>query len=560
MPSRFRSLPKFNANSTVRKCKAKLLPKDYVMGSGSLLLILAAVGVDYGWQPDGTRSRGSDNLEYIIQIAPDQIGRLQRVGEITSVLDPSISARVTKVVIRIGNGTLPRNAGAPVSAPGKSNLTPTEPRAGLNNERDEQFDAETSPLTATSRSVTDSEKLAAQTASTTTSRMKPAQQIANGIDLPANLPSTITASSEVSTEPIDLNRTNQWTDIRNQTAPRNLIVPPPQPTITPSDAPITPTPVASQTRIEAEQPKVVNWPPSQNQLDPKSYPESFPTQISNAMSLPKASVSTSPDDPKWSGYGREPDSLSRLPKENEKQGLGEGQTPRTANEGKALSTTPIGHQTGDTGQLQRDRINVAPFGPGVQSINNTSPPSNGREHWVDQYGRKLEQQGNLIANHQPRNPQEGFDQNGPYLRTPTEHQRPEFGNIPSNVSGSGFQRKENYSQENSGYPANTMLDRSAGQLKNTAISTQQSTNGTYHSTDRSLSLEHDKTQLSTKAFSTEGESKSPGRMNAQPFFNFILLISLVGNAYLIYETGNLRRKFRSMISAIRTTKITPQGA
>jgi len=38
-----------------------------------------------------------------------------------------------------------------------------------------------------------------------------------------------------------------------------------------------------------------------------------------------------------------------------------------------------------------------------------------------------------------------------------------------------------------------------------------------------------------------------------------LLISLVGNAYLIYETGNLRRKFRNMLSAIRTTKITPQG-
>lgn len=561
MPSRFRSLPKFNANSTVLQFKAKLLPKDYVMGSGSLLLILAAVGVDYGWQPDGTRSRGSDNLEYIIQIAPDQIGRLQRLGEITSVLDPSISARVTKVVFRVGNGTLPRNAGDPVSAPGKSTLTPTEPRTGLNNERDEQFDTETSPLTATSRSVTDSEKIAAQTASKSTSRMKPAQQVSNGIDLPANLPSTITASSEVSTEPIDLNRTNQWTDIRNQTSPRNLIVPPPPPTIKPSDASISPTPVASQTQIEAEQPKVASWPPSQNQLDPKSYPESFPTQISNAMSLPKASVSTSPDDPKWSGYGREPDSLSRFPKENERQGLGEEQTPRTANEGKAISTTtPIGHQTGNTGQLQRDRINMTPFRPGVQSINNTSPPSDGREHWVDQYGRKLDQQGNLISNHQPGNPQEGFDQNGPYLRTPTDYQRPEFGSTSSSVGGSGFRRNENYSQENSGYPANTILDISAGQLENTATSTQQFTNGTYHSTDRSLSLERDKTLLSTKAFSTEGGSKSPGRMNAQPFFNFILLISLVGNAYLIYETGNLRRKFRSMISAIRTTKITPQGA
>lgn len=531
------------------------------MGSGSLLLILAAVGVDYGWQPDGTRSRGGgDNLEYIIQIAPDQIGRLQRVGEITSVLDPSISARVTKVVIRVGNGTLPRNAGDQISTPVESTLTPKEPRTGLNNERDAQFDMEKSPTTATPRSATESVKIVAQTASTITSRMKPAEQIANGIDLPSNLSSTITASSEVSTEPINSNRTNQWTDMRNHAAPRNLIVPPPPPTITPSDSQITPTPVANQTQIEAEQPKENSWPPSQNKLDPKSNPENFPTQISNGMSLPEPAVSTSPDDPTWSGYGREPNSLSRFPKENENHGIGEGQAPRTANESKVISTTPIGHQSGDSGQLQRGRINQTPYRSGAQSINNTSPHLDGKEYWVDQYGRKLDHQGNLIADSQPKNPLEGFDQNEPHLRTPTEYRRPEFGSPASSVSGNGLQRSEIYAQENSLYPANTTSDRSAGQLQNAAISNQLSTNGTYHPTDRSLSLEHDKAKpYYTQALSTESEIKSFRRMNAQPFFNFILLISLVGNAYLIYETGNLRRKFRNMLSAIRTTKITPQG-
>jgi hypothetical protein len=277
------------------------------------------------------------------------------------------------------------------------------------------------------------------------------------------------------------------------------------------------------------------------------------------MSLPEPAVSTSPDDPKWSGYGREPNPLSRLPKENEKHGLGEGQAPRTANESKVISTTPIGHQEGDTGQLQRGRINQTPYRPGVQSINNTSPHLDGKEYWVDQYGRKLDQQGNLIADSQPKNPLGGFDQNGSHLRTPTEYQRPEFGSPASSVSGSGLRRNENYSQENSLYPAYTILAGSAGQLENTAINNQQSTNGTHHPTDRSLSLEHDKTKLYAEALSTESEIKSFRRMNAQPFFNFILLISLVGNAYLIYETGNLRRKFRNMISAIRTTKFTPQG-
>ena len=47
---------------------------------------------------------------------------------------------------------------------------------------------------------------------------------------------------------------------------------------------------------------------------------------------------------------------------------------------------------------------------------------------------------------------------------------------------------------------------------------------------------------------------------AQPFFVFVLLISLVGNAYLIFETSNLRRKFRNMIANVRATKISAQPA
>jgi len=45
---------------------------------------------------------------------------------------------------------------------------------------------------------------------------------------------------------------------------------------------------------------------------------------------------------------------------------------------------------------------------------------------------------------------------------------------------------------------------------------------------------------------------------AQPLFNFVLLISLVGNAYLIFETNNLRRKFRNMLSTFRSAKATAQ--
>ncbi len=52
----------------------------------------------------------------------------------------------------------------------------------------------------------------------------------------------------------------------------------------------------------------------------------------------------------------------------------------------------------------------------------------------------------------------------------------------------------------------------------------------------------------------------PRSVDAPKFFNFVLLLSLVGNAYLIFETNNLRRKFKNMISSIRTAKVGSQPA
>ncbi len=75
------------------------------MGGVPMLLMVAALGVDYGWQPDG-----GGGVEYVIQVQPDQWERVKELGEISSVIDPQVQGRVSKVIIRVGNGPLPRSA------------------------------------------------------------------------------------------------------------------------------------------------------------------------------------------------------------------------------------------------------------------------------------------------------------------------------------------------------------------------------------------------------------------------------------------------------------------
>jgi hypothetical protein len=81
------------------------------MGAVPVLIMLAAVGVDYGWQPDGTASSRGDNVEYIIQIPPQHLDQIRSAGEITSAIDPSIQGRVSRVVVKVGTGPLPKDAG-----------------------------------------------------------------------------------------------------------------------------------------------------------------------------------------------------------------------------------------------------------------------------------------------------------------------------------------------------------------------------------------------------------------------------------------------------------------
>ena len=82
------------------------------MGGVPALLLVIAAGITYGWQPD--REGG---VEYIIQVPPDQVERLQRTGELTSVIDPAVRGHVSRVIIRVGTDPLPRETPGPSARP-----------------------------------------------------------------------------------------------------------------------------------------------------------------------------------------------------------------------------------------------------------------------------------------------------------------------------------------------------------------------------------------------------------------------------------------------------------
>lgn len=71
---------------------------------GAVMLLMAAtVGITYGWVPDG-----GDGVKYIIQIPPEKIDQVTRSGEISSQIPAQIRGHVSEVVIRVGQGNLPR--------------------------------------------------------------------------------------------------------------------------------------------------------------------------------------------------------------------------------------------------------------------------------------------------------------------------------------------------------------------------------------------------------------------------------------------------------------------
>lgn len=80
------------------------------MGGAPLLLALAVVTVDYGWESDGR-----DGYRYIVQVPAEQLHDIERTGKITSRLPPELRGRVSSIEIRVGDGEVPRPAVTPAA-------------------------------------------------------------------------------------------------------------------------------------------------------------------------------------------------------------------------------------------------------------------------------------------------------------------------------------------------------------------------------------------------------------------------------------------------------------
>lgn len=94
------------------------------MNGIAILVALAAVGVDYGWQP-----ASDGQLEYIIQIEPAMLDALKNGRTITSEIHPD-ARDVRRFRIQVGTGVLPRvGVLAANNAPARLSTSDSDPQS-----------------------------------------------------------------------------------------------------------------------------------------------------------------------------------------------------------------------------------------------------------------------------------------------------------------------------------------------------------------------------------------------------------------------------------------------
>jgi len=623
------------------------------MGAAPLLIMLAAVGVDYGWQPDGTTSSRGDNVQYIIQIPPHQLDQIKSIGEITSAIDPSIQGRVASIVVRVGTEPLPRIAGRATS-------TPTVAQAGgMTGENDDDAQVPIPEIKSSAEAIA---AKSASRASTPGSEamMKPDPQ-AGGFTLPDSLSNPVRTNPSVSTDPAATGRDNRWDDIRGRSA---TTVPTPTmasgfPAGTSSTSNMVSGSGAQGPSTEPVDPaaRSTSWPGFVGPPVPANLNSGSTSTPLNITSTPRPA--TTPSDPNWSGYGTTPN-FGTLP-----PGMNTGQPAAVSS---PLTTGTIGYSqnastTGDllsrqAAELQRTAAaqleataNAAQtfsrdaagnlldrLGRPIDSLGRLIDPESGNlvdaaGNWIDQYGRKIDRFGRPLpgetATTSAQNPGATLQppllpsqrNDSPYYGQTATNQ-PVYGNPATgqNANVNGYPAANGYTNPNyantgqsgginpstgfgqGGLANDPRMNQwqggsgqvNTGQLNTGQLNTGQLNTGQSYSrqpdpvysrgsstglaednlrspSDSRLTLNPTATSdlrgqelLAEREAAFARQSLSiPGRTKsvaAQPFFNFVLLISLVGNAYLIFETGNLRRKFRNMIANVRATKISPQPA
>ncbi len=607
------------------------------MGAAPLLIMLAAVGVDYGWQPDGTTSSRGDQLEYIVQISPDQLREIESVGEITSTIDPEIQGRVSRIVVRVGTDPLPQDAGRSLDSDDLA-LVPL-------------------PEIPMTPEISGNRPHGGHT-SGSESLMKPDPQ-AGGFSLPSNLGgfSSDAASSpgtaivgthpEVSTDPATGIRDDRWADIRGQATVQASSNQSDRgqvgggqvgrtasgPSTDPVDSAATNQPTRSS------QPDTTNRAGGANQADTRDTAET--PRSANTGNAAEPRRPTDPRDPNWSGYGTTSNFGSLPSGLRPPTASGQSQTfaadePRsdrpgamenfaTTNADRAAATADPNRAADGGAAPTRDAAGnlLDRLGRPVDQLGRLIDPDSGnlvdnRGNWIDEDGRQIDRFGRPLpgqtghgtpANASLQPPLAGQNAGatidnrnwqtaaGQGATAQPDYDRGRFGQ-QTNRSNGGYQPAD-YPTTNypaTGYPAagrpatNDTVNYDSLRYDSPAYDSAREPRRTAQqaaprrlardewwdeeeayasASDRQLSDQPRRRpddRLAAKTPTTEplaaeapvSEKPRTRSVAAQPFFNFILLISLVGNAYLIFETGNLRRKFRNMIANVRANKVSAQ--
>lgn len=171
------------------------------MGGAVMLLIAATVGITYGWTPDGGRG-----VKYIIQIPSDQVEQVVRSGEIASRIPPEIQGHVSEVVVRVGNGSLPRVTPSHLARADYQSTEPPRDDRRISDPSNSMALNDRSPLPIPAM-TSPTELSPIRNPDAATAMMKPAPQ-GGGMNLPGSLGSARTTTPRPSTNPTTNPTTN----------------------------------------------------------------------------------------------------------------------------------------------------------------------------------------------------------------------------------------------------------------------------------------------------------------------------------------------------------------
>ncbi len=619
------------------------------MGAVPVLLALAAVGVDYGWQPDGTASARGDNIEYIVQISPEQLQQIRSLGEITSAIDPAVQGRVSRIVVRVGSGPLPRIAGR-VAANQTAQLSPlpsvsrdedvvpipeistalaaratpanalretadrvrsaevmkpdpqggfqmpdslkTDAQSALDQVRSRANDA-LNQVDANARSAIEAPINTLNQAASDVSR-RATSTLQSGFDSLTNpaasaggnqpFANPAAADPRVSTDPVGGSSFGSR-GFPNSTAANSSLTSPPLSNAAsqgPSTAPIDPNARAAAWPgftgpTQPSDPRALANPyggtsatgnanpASEATIPPSPYARTTVDPYANPASTRGA---TDPTDPNWTGYGT---------------GGNFGAAPSGLNFPRSQVDNASQAATTASGNVSAQ----PPYNPNAAA--NLGPYANAQPGYLNSAGQQVDRNGyplisrwndptidSRVANNPAYTPP-SFGNSGD-ANTPNTYLQP--GTTSGNTSLTAQQQwtlaqQEKLQWERDQYAQELEKQRLANQQLADRQLAQQRAQATRFPAGNSASLVNydeealspsDANYVATSRAATEARERAAAaavnkpRVAAQPFFNFVLLISLVGNAYLIFETNNLRRKFRNMISSMRSSKVSAQAA